>query len=144
MARPAEKAKMAIFRSASGCGFGYFSPQNSKNSEKGEFGNSTVARVHATVDCQSDILPRNSQKDRRPESAANQPLPSDWRFCKCGLVIPRWLPIRFAQALIEESGEQNRMGDFGDHKIPRPPFTKPPLYPAPTIATKTPKTTTTT
>ena len=74
------------------------------------------------------ILARNSRKDSKARSAANQPLPSDWRFCKCGLVIPRWLPTRFAQTLIEESGEQNKKGDFGDHKIPSPPFTKPPLY----------------
>ena len=76
------------------------------------------------------ILARNSRKDSKARSAANQPLPSDWRFCKCGLVIPRWLPTRFAQTLIEESGEQNKKGDFGDHKIPSPPFTKPPLYPS--------------
>ena len=124
---------MAIFRSASGCGFGGFSSQNGENGEKGDFGDSSVARVHATVDCQSDILARNSQKDSKARSAANQPLPSYWRFCKCGLVIPCWLPTTFAQALIEESGEQNKKGDFGDHKIPSPPFTKPLLYPAPTL-----------
>ena len=93
---------------------------------KGGFGDSSVARVHVTVDCQSDTLARNSQKDNKARSAANQQLPSDWRFCKCGLVIPRWLPTRFAQALIEDSGEQNRKGDFGDHKIPSPPFSNPP------------------
>ena len=79
------------------------------------------------------ILARNSRKDSKARSAANQPLPVDWHFCKCGLVIPRWLPTKFAQALAEESGEQDRKGDFGDHKIPSPPFTKPPLYPAPIL-----------
>ena len=78
----------------------------------------------------------NSRKDSKARSTANQELPSDWRFCKCGLVIPRWLPTRFAQAVSEESGEQNKKGDFGDHKIPSPPFTKPPLYPAPTFFLK--------
>ena len=77
------------------------------------------------------ILARNSRKDSKARSAANQPLPIEWHFCKCGLVIPRWLPTRFAQTLTEESGEENKKGDFGDHKIPSPPFTKPPLYPAP-------------
>ena len=73
------------------------------------------------------ILARNSRMDSKARSAAKQPLSSDWRFCKCGLVIPLWLPTRFAQALFEESGEQNKKGDFGDHKIPSPPFTKPPF-----------------
>ena len=53
------------------------------------------------------ILTRNSRKDSKARSTANQLLPSDWRLCKCGRVIPRWLPTRFAQTLIEESGEQN-------------------------------------
>ena len=79
------------------------------------------------------ILARNSRKDSKARSAANQRLPIDWHFCKCGLVVPRWLSTRFAQTLIEESGEQNKKGDFGDQKIPSPPFTKPPLYPAPII-----------
>ena len=54
VAHPAERAKMAIFRSASGCGFGDFPRQNGENGEKGDFGDFSVARVHATVDCQSD------------------------------------------------------------------------------------------
>ena len=59
VARPEEKA-------ASGCGFGGFSRQNC---EKGNFGDFIVARVHATVDCQSDHFgPKLLERIARPEA----------------------------------------------------------------------------
>ena len=80
------------------------------------------------------ILARNSRKDSKARSAANQPLPTDWRFCKRGLVIPRWLPTRFAQALIEELANKIKRAILATTRFPAPSFTKTPFHPAPRMS----------
>ena len=73
------------------------------------------------------ILARNSRKDSKARSAANQPLPTDWSFCKRGLVIPRLFPTRFAQALIEESASKIKRAILAATRFPAPSFTKTPF-----------------
>ena len=77
------------------------------------------------------ILARNSPKDSNARSAATHPVPIDWHFCKCAFVIPRWLPSRVAQTLMEESREQNKKGDLN---IWRPQDSQPPLYQTPPLS----------
>ena len=59
---------MAIFRSASGCGFGDFKIQNSKtNGEKMNLASFSVASANLTI-----LARKGSRKDSKARSAANQ------------------------------------------------------------------------
>ena len=76
------------------------------------------------------ILARNSRKDSKARSAANQPLPCDWRLCKRGLVIERWLPTRFAQALMTNQASRIKRAISATTRFPAPLYQNP-FHPAP-------------